>query len=217
MENKLTSEGNPLFSRVADIIHSARSRVVQTVNQELVYAYWAIGREIVQELQGGDERAEYGKRVVKELSQKLTERFGKGYSVPNLWLFKQFFLAYSNTNEIPYTACRELQDSDNQSLEEVNTVRSESGVTFNPSLSWSHYRLLMRVENLNARSFYEKEAADNGWSVRQLDRQISTLFYERLLKSSDKQGMLENVSAKNVPAQPVDVIKDPYVLELKGH
>ena len=98
-----------LFERVAQIIESARSSVVHTINQELVQAYWAIGREIVLELQEGEARAAYGKQVIRRLSEQLTERFGKGFSVLNLQLFRQFYLAYSGTDQIYYTACNKLK------------------------------------------------------------------------------------------------------------
>lgn len=187
-----TSAG--LIERVSGIIETARARIVQSVNREIVHTYWSIGREIVNELQLGDQRAAYGDQVIKQLSQRLTERFGKGYSGRNLELFRKFYLSYSQRLGIPHTVCTDSPD-------------------FNPNLSWSHYRVLMRVEDLEARHFYETEAAAQGWSVRQLERQVHTLFYERLLKSSDKQGMLRESREANGSLRPTDVLKDPYVLE----
>ena len=181
-----------LFERVAQIIESARLSVVHTVNQELVQAYWAIGREIVLELQEGEARAAYGKQVIRRLSEQLTERFGKGFSVLNLQLFRQFYLAYSGTDQIYYTACNKLKIKP----ETENGPRTQSGFQFHPQLSWSHYRILMRVEKLEARAFYEKEAGENGWSLRQLERQVGSLFYERLLKSRDKTGMLTKANSE---------------------
>ena len=198
-----------LFERVAQIIESARSSVVHTVNQELVQAYWAIGREIVLELQKGEARAAYGKQVIRRLSEQLTARFGKGFSVLNLQLFRQFYLAYSETDQIYYTVCNKLKVKP----ETENGPRTQSGFQFHPKLSWSHYRILMRVEKLEARAFYEKEARENGWSVRQLERQVGSLFYERLLKSRDKTGMLTEANSEANQTQVVDVIKDPYMLE----
>ncbi len=233
-----------LFDRVTGIIEIARSRVVQTVNQELVYAYWAIGREIVLELQGGEERAEYGKRILKDLSKRLSDRFGKGYSELNLNLFRRFYLTYNQKDAISYTVCKEFNSDNSQTSSAIsateipytvcreseskksNTVCSESEFPtvsgensipdFNPKLSWSHYRVLMRVEKPSARAFYEKEAGENSWSVRQLERQVGSLFYERLLKSRDKAGMLAEASTEIKPVHVLDVIKDPYVLEFLG-
>ena len=152
------SVAEELFGRVAQIIESARSRIVHTANQELVHAYWAIGREIVLDLQEGEARAAYGKQVLQRLSLQLTKRFGKGFSVLNLQLFRQFYLAYSETDQIYYTACNKLKITP----EREKGPRTQSGFQFHPKLSWSHYRILMRVEKPEARAFYEKEAGENG-------------------------------------------------------
>ena len=225
-DDQLPEKTNPplpasdLLDRVSGIIESARERVVQSVNHELVLAYWSIGREIVTELQQGDERAEYGKQLIKQLSTRLEERFGKGYSERNLELFRRFYLTYKQRLEIPNTLCSELPDSISHTVsaklppgEKGRTAYALSLPNFQPNLSWSHYRVLMRVENRAAHDFYESEAARQSWSVRQLERQVHTLFYERILKSSDKQGMLQASQEENAPLRPIDVLKDPYVLE----
>lgn len=203
------SVAEELFGRVAQIIESARSRVVHTTNQELVQAYWAIGREIVLDLQEGEVRAAYGQRVLQRLSQQLTKRFGKGFSELNLQLFRRFYLTYSETDQISYTACKKLGISPKKE----NGLQKQSGLEFHPKLSWSHYRILMRVKKPEARAFYEEEAGENGWSVRQLERQVGSLFYERLLKSQDKTGMLIEANSEDNQTQVVDMIKDPYMLE----
>ncbi|MDJ0626435.1 MAG: PDDEXK nuclease domain-containing protein [Candidatus Caenarcaniphilales bacterium] len=197
MNNKLPEKSKePLFQRVVSILEEARSKVVRTVNSEMVIAYWLIGREIVEEEQQGEEKAEYGKHLIENLSQKLTEQFGKGYSVPNLRNFRQFYLTFMQRQpEIQYP------------------LGSESNSGFSPGLGWSHYRALMRVDNDHARSFYEVEAIKNQWSKRDLERQIHSLLFERLLKSTDKKGLLELANEGHVVDRPVDVIKDPYVLE----
>lgn len=210
-----------LLDRVSGIIESARERVVQSVNHELVLAYWSIGREIVTELQQGDERAGYGKQLIQQLSTRLEERFGKGYSARNLELFRRFYITYNQRFEIPNTVCSELPvsiphtpRSESPTSEKGRTACALSLPNFQPNLSWSHYRVLMRVENHAARDFYESEAARQGWSVRQLERQVHTLFYERILKSSDKQGMLQASREEGSGSlRPIDVLKDPYVLE----
>lgn len=138
------------------------------------------------EVQGGKEKADYGTGLLKELSKQMTQDFGKGFTVANLKNMRQFFLTFSNGCEL----------------------RSE--------LSWTHYRLLMRVENENARNFYLEEAVKSQWSTRQLERQINTLFYERLLSSKDKQGVAAEIQLLEPAKKPEDVIRDPYVLEFLG-
>ena len=138
------------------------------------------------ERQGGDARAEYGAGLIKELSEQLTKDFGRGFTVANLKNMRQFYLTFPNG----YTLCSEL--------------------------SWSHYRLLMRVENANARGFYLNECVKSRWSTRQLERQINTLFYERLLSSRDKVGVASEISTLEPERTPEDVIRDPYVLEFLG-
>jgi predicted nuclease of restriction endonuclease-like (RecB) superfamily len=183
-----------LYASIRAVLLTASTRVRQTVNDAMVQTYWQIGRLIVEGEQGGEARAEYGKRVLAELAKHLAAEFGKGFSVTNLKLFRQFYLAFP----ISHTLC------DQSSL---------------GRLSWSHFRILLRVEDLKARVWYAKEAADQGWSVRALDRQISTLFYERLLSSQDKAGVRSEaiaLIAEHAPADPRDFIRDPYVLEFIG-
>ncbi|MDD2715254.1 MAG: PDDEXK nuclease domain-containing protein [Candidatus Wallbacteria bacterium] len=188
-----------LFQRVVEILEQARTNVTRTVNSQMVIAYWMIGREILLEEQQGNKRADYGTRLIEQLSLKLTEHFGKGFSPSNLWDFRNFYLCYQErTPEI------------------LHALRGESaaGSTgFSSRLSWTHYRLLMRVEKAEARSFYEIEAEKNGWSSRQLERQINSLFFQRLLKSRDKKGMLKLATDGQLIEKPIDIIKDPYILE----
>jgi len=235
-----------LFDRVVGILEQARSNVVRTVNSQMVIAYWLIGCEIVEEEQKGEARAEYGKQLVENLSRQLTNRYGRGFSLPSLWNFRQFYLSFSDRKpeilstvgrelELPKklsTACREFADDkighpmgdllaepenckadQTEPLEKVTHSVTSSRKGFHSALSWSHYRALMRVENENAQSFYEIEAPKNGWSVRQLERQIHTFYYERLLKSRDKEGMTKLANQGETAEHPLDVIKDPYVLE----
>lgn len=183
-----------LYTNIRAVLLSARSHVRQTINDAIVQTYWQIGRLIVEDEQGGKARAEYGKRVLDELAKRLATEFGKGYSVTNLKLFRQFYLAFP----IGHTLC------------------DQSGLG---RLSWSHFRNLLRVEDIKARAWYAQEAADQGWSVRALDRQINTLFYERLLSSRDKEGVRAEAVARiseEASADPRDFIRDPYVLEFLG-
>ena len=185
-----------LFSRVVTILENARSNVVRSVNSNMVLAYWLIGREIVQELQEGKERAEYGKRVVEMLSDQLMAQYGSGFSVTTLQYFRKFYLAYPNRcSSIPRPVGVEFNEDrydikksrhlgvesiqEHLSLESEEKWASEKGHPsggelsqgFSPQLSWSHYRALMRVKDKKARLFYEQEAIDCGWSKAQLERQ----------------------------------------------
>ena len=199
----------PLLDRVVVILEQARGQVVRAVNTQMVWAYWLIGREIVQALQGGDERAAYGQQVLSEVSRQLTQRYGKGFSLANLQNFRKFYLAYSAravpAAPIQYPAGREL-------------AGSESVQGFSPQLTWSHYRALMRVDNVQARDFYEHEAIECGWSKVQLERQIHSFYFERIVAHRGAQGVLP-AGRERLPGQPVpaaQVLKSPLVLEFLG-
>ena len=199
----------PLLDRVVVILEQARGQVVRAVNTQMVWAYWLIGREIVQALQGGDERAAYGQQVLSEVSRQLTQRYGKGFSLANLQNFRKFYLAYSAravpAAPIQYPAGREL-------------AGSESVQGFSPQLTWSHYRALMRVDNVQARDFYEREAIECGWSKVQLERQIHSFYFERIVANRGAQGVLP-AGRERLPGQPVpaaQVLKSPLVLEFLG-
>lgn len=161
-----------LFDRVVSILEQARGHVVRAVNTQMVTAYWLIGREIVEEVQEGEERAVYGKQVVENLSARLTERYGKGFSVTNLWYFRQFYRAFADRVPILHPMGGESSDSpklhlpggESASVEKHRPADDELEFGFSPLLSWSHYRALMRVEDAAARAFYEREAAECGWS-----------------------------------------------------
>jgi predicted nuclease of restriction endonuclease-like (RecB) superfamily len=201
-----------LFKRVAEIIDGARGRLAQAVNSAMVQAYWAIGREIVLVEQRGDERAEYGESVVRRLSIRLSESYGRGYSLASIWRMRQFYLAYPAGSAL---------SSDPPAKEILAAARRESGPdrllpSFPPQLSWTHYRLLLTVENQRARGFYEIETASQGWSSRELERQITSLLYERLAASRDKDEVLTLAHHGQQIASPQDVVKDPLVLEFLG-
>ncbi len=222
MEDEMTIGGN-LFDRVVQILEQARSNVVQSVNTNMVTAYWLIGREIVVEIQGGEERAEYGKQVIETLSLQLTEQYGKGFSAQTLWNFRQFYQVYAKRLNILSPTGREFAGISKLSL----PGRESQGVPspheehrglqqgFSPQLSWSHYRALMRVSKPAAREFYEREAIECGWSKTQLERQIQTSSYERILAPHGEDGLLtanrERLAGEKL--SPVDVLKSPMVLE----
>jgi predicted nuclease of restriction endonuclease-like (RecB) superfamily len=210
--HELTKRNADLFERVVGILEQARTHVSRTVNSAMVVAYWLIGREIVEEEQFGRKRAEYGKALIEVLSRRLAERYGKGFSASNLWNFRQFYQTFAGRSpEILYPVGRESGGPG-----KIHPAGGESTKGFHPDLSWSQYRALMRVENEDARAFYEREAVRNHWNKRQLERQINTLLFERLLRSRDKEGLLQLAGEDQIERRPLDAIKDPYVLEFLG-
>jgi predicted nuclease of restriction endonuclease-like (RecB) superfamily len=188
---------NPLFETLRQIIHDARKGACQAVNHAMVEAYWNIGRLIVEEEQGGQIRAGYGAFLLKDLAARLTEEFGSGFSLANLKNFRQFFLVFP------------------RGLHGGNIPPDEKGSTVCSELSWSHYRLLMRVENPAARGYYIGEAISQNWSVRALERQIDSLYFERLLTSRDRDAVMSEAKEVTQPLakRPEEFIRDPYVLE----
>jgi predicted nuclease of restriction endonuclease-like (RecB) superfamily len=212
---KTVPEAPLLFDRVRDILESARSNIARTVNTTQVVANWLIGREIVEEEQQGKRRAGYGVKLLSELSEQLGRDYGRGYSVDNLEAFRQFYLQYPSL--ISETVNRNLviptiSETVSRKLVEIASDSWQPGI-LNPNLSWSHYRSLLRVDRQTARNFYEVEAVNHGWTVRELSRQISSLLFDRLAKSRDKEGLMRLAVHGQEVAQPIDVMKDPVVLE----
>ena len=208
-----------LLERVADILQTARTQAARSINTTQVVANWLVGREIVQDEQAGHRRAGYGSALLKELAVRLKEDFGSGYGVDNLELFRRFYLEY------PHLLPVEISDAPRRKLGHVassspiqHAVRGESWQTgqLSADLSWTHYRLLVRLDKAQARAFYEIEAIANSWSARELERQISSLLYERLALSKDKKGLMRLATRGHEVQQPVDVFKDPMVMEFLG-
>jgi predicted nuclease of restriction endonuclease-like (RecB) superfamily len=179
-----------LFKNISGYINTARHNVLHAVNTEQVKAYWLIGRDIVEEEQNGKKRAEYGEYLITEISDRLSNEFGKGFGISTLWDIRKFYITYSNST-IPHA------------------LRGE----FDPKLSWVHYRALMRDNRPEARAFYELEAIRNCWSGRELERQMGSLLFERLLKSRDKKGLMRLACKGQELIRPEDAIKEPLVLE----
>mgnify|MGYP003279549556 FL=1 len=173
------------YEQIKRILFEARNKAYQTANFAMVEAYWNIGKSIVEQ-QDGEERAEYGAKLIAELSKQMTADFGKGFTAANLKNMRQFYLTFPK------------------------------GYALRSELSWTHYRLLMRVENKNAREFYTEEAIKSNWSTRQLERQINSFFYERLLSSQNKEKVSEEIQKMEPVKIPEDIIRDPYVLEFLG-
>ena len=186
--SKLSVNEDGFYSRILDLLKTARKTVVQSVNKTIVDTYFEIGRLIVEEEQNGNSKAEYGQNLIPELSQKLTTEFGKGFSTTNLKQMRTFYLTYSKGQ----------------------TVSDEF------RLSWSHYLMLMRIDNVEERNFYEIETAENNWSLRELQRQFDSALYERLALSRNKNEV-KKLSEKGLKIEKAqDSLKDPYVLEFLG-
>tara|TARA_Y100000310_G_scaffold277447_1_gene295182 strand:- start:488 stop:1444 length:957 start_codon:yes stop_codon:yes gene_type:complete len=175
-----------IYEDIVKLLEKARSRAYIKVNTIMVETYWNIGRIIVEEEQKGEKRAKYGTYLIKELSRKLTERYGKGFSVPNLRKMRQFFQYYP--------------------------IRSPAG----SELSWTHIRRIIRVKDKQIRDFYLIECANNKWSKRELNRQINSMLYERLTLSLDKKKVKQLSQKGQVVSKPEDLIKDPFVFEFLG-
>ena len=226
--SKLSSASNyqGLVAELSRLLEQARRLSARAVNTVMTATYWELGRRIVEFEQGGARRAAYGEELIKRLADDLGRRFGRGFSYPNLSKFRQFYLAYPDKG-ILSTASRESQapflSSRSTGSSEAGSRREEPrGASTRPQqlatsfpLPWSHYVRLLSVKHDAARRFYESEALCGGWSVRQLDRQIATLFYERTALSRDKTTMLTK-GARPLPQDRVDAdeaVKDPLVLE----
>lgn len=209
-----------LAERIERLITEARNRTVAAVNTAMVYTYYEIGRMIVEDEQQGDAYAVYGKETLKRVSSYLIERFGKGYSVDNLERMRKFYLIYSNSAR-PLRNLKNIQimSSKSNSTENSATVLRNSQTPSEQlhfTLSWSHYLKLMRIDNPEERRFYEIEATENNWSLRELQRQFDSSLYERLALSRDKAGVKALAQKGQIVEKPEDMIKDPYVLEFVG-
>jgi predicted nuclease of restriction endonuclease-like (RecB) superfamily len=175
----------------------------------MVQAYWQVGRLIVEHEQRGKSRAEYGESVIASLAARLTEDLGRGFDERNLWYMRRFYLAFPILNAVR---------SESPGTKKRAAVRPESVVgspvpVLRPELSWTHYRLLLSVEDADAREWYANEAASQHWSTRQLERQIAALYYERLLASRRKAPVRKEAREKLATVAPEQFIRDPYVLE----
>ena len=185
--------------------------MLRAYDQTIVLTYFEVGRLIVEDEQQGKERAEYGKSVLKELSQKLSDEFGKGYSVYNLERMRNFYLAYKNRIAKTEKSASVMRKTDE---EKTASLMQKFEPPFN--LSWTHYLLLLKIDNEEERKFYEIEAVNNNWSVRELERQYDSSLYERLVLSRDKEAIKELSRKGQVVTQPIDTIKEPYVLDFLG-
>ena len=210
-----------LFERVSIVIENTRQMIASTINTGEVYAKYEIGRHIVESEQNGEQRAQYGKHILKDLSEKLTATYGAGWSYSNLRQIRQFYIIYSNLTN---TVCQIKNDNRylSNSVKQTTKYNNDSNIGLNNldrpkfSLSWSHYLILMRIENTDERSFYEIECNRQMWSVRQLSRQVNSSLYERLALSRDKDSVMRLAQDGLIVEKPSDIIKNPITLEFLG-
>lgn len=221
-----------LYSEIKSILQQARQTAYRAVNFSMVIAYWQMGMLIVEYEQQGKRKTDYGDYLIKDLAEKLSKEFGKGYTATNLKYFRQFYLTFSVSatgHAVSDQSVIKQEKGKSHAVSDQKSQRKEmrSETTKAPKvddifeipyalrreLSWTHYRLLLSVENEAARTWYMNEAAESNWSTRTLERQINTFTYERILSSKNKKGVKKEVAEKAEKSSPLDFIKDPYVLE----
>lgn len=189
-----------LFDKAVDLIENAKQSIAKAVNNNMIYTYFNIGQMIVEKEQNGEIRAEYGKQVIKKLSNRLQNKYISGYSQRNVEQMRQFYLTFS----IPQTVSAELK----------NNKTGMQKIDF--QLTWSHYLLLMRIQDINERKFYEIESKNNSWGVRELKRQYDSALYQRLVLSKDKEAVKQLAIQGQIIETSDDIVKDPYILEFTG-
>lgn len=222
LNKKYNDEDNMLVNDLRSIVSKARSKAFAAVNYSLVERNWRIGQRIVEQEQNGASRAEYGKHVIEVASVALTKEFGKGFSETNIMNFKKFYLKFKELT-IPQTLSEEFKKQKQQTQFDESSLLPQKGQTVSAQselrlLPWSHYERLIRVEDKKAREWYAKEAFEEGWSFRTLNRNINTLYYERLLMSTKKQPVVDEMQDKTKDYQQdkLEYIKSPVVLEFLG-
>ena len=202
-KNEITPINQSFLENVSEVLAQARKNAKTAVNLAMVYAYYEIGRMIVEEEQHGQNRAAYGKQILQELSKYLSEKYGKGYSAENLKLMRRFYNVYLH-DQIGETVFTQFEN-----LPAVSTGRKFY-------LSWSHYLKLMRIDNIDERHFYEIESVKNDWSLAELKRQYGSSLYERLALSTNKDKVYRLALEGQKVEKAEDAVKDPYVLEFLG-
>jgi predicted nuclease of restriction endonuclease-like (RecB) superfamily len=215
-----------LLNRIRDIWERSRTQASRSVNTAHVCANWLIGQQIVDAEQGGARRAGYGQALLQNLAQRLTAQYGSGFSLTALKHMRGFHLAYPallgrkghalRDQLLGHPAAKKSHSARDLSSADTSPPRAWKPGILHPALSWTHYRALLKVSRQQARDFYEIEAVKNGWSARQLERQIASLLFDRLARSRDKKGLLALARQGHEPLRPQDLIKDPYVLEFLG-
>ena len=219
MGNNTIQSVGEYITDIRNIIRAARNQAWSAVNAAMCEAYWLIGKRIVEEEQQGKHRADYGKEIIKKLSQVLRQEFGRWFGERNLWDFRQFYLVFQD-DEIWHTPCAKLtQDKKILHAPRAELTHDEEfWHAVRAKLTWTHFRRLMRVADQDARKYYLTEAAEQHWTVKTLDRNISTLYYQRLLSSQKKDLVAAEMQEKTVTFQDdkLSFIKNPAVLEFLG-
>ena len=207
-----------MTDRLIAIVEAAQRHVTRSINSAMVQAYWHIGREIVEIEQQGKERARYGDAVVKRVSERLSARFGRGFSYATVKRMKQFYTTYPTGSALSDIRIGSAVLSLSESIGSAPLISSESAqlALFPSDLGWTHYLSLVRIKSDGARAFYELESVEGNWSTRELDRQIGSMLYERLAKSRDTTAVKALSTEGQVISRPADAIKDPMVLEFLG-
>ncbi len=217
--NDIQLRENALFERISSLIDLAHKRVKTTIDTTMVYTYYGVGQYIVEDEQQGERRAQYGQAVLKNLSARLTNKYGEGWSVDTLENCRKFYRVYSGyeISSAVQTKSETLsRESDIQPLEISETLSRKYGNNLSFTLSWSHYLVLMRIKNEEERRFYEIECQKQDWSVRQLKREYGASLYERLVLSRDPKEVLRLSQEGHTIEKPNDIIKDPITLEFLG-
>lgn len=227
----MAKKQHPLLSQhgfveqAVQLIQSARQQAVRQTNSLMVFTYFQLGKLIVNEEQSGSAKATYGEEIIKQLSRELTKQFGKGFSPRNLASIRLFYLQYQSKLASSILQTPSAKSSGRQKLQTLSAKSGQSSISETASrfsfaelfpLSWSHYVTLLAVKDENERSFYEIEAAQNNWSVRELKRQYDSGLYERLALSKDKKKVKQLAQKGQIIEKPEDVIKSPYILEFLG-
>ncbi len=219
-------KSNGIYYRIRNIIESARTTVARSVNTTQSIAHWLVGHEIIEEEQQGKFRGKYGQQEIAKLSKRLQTEYGSGYSMQNLRYMRQFYFEYPSfirQNQIRHAVRGELEKPlENVSAAIRHALRGESGVQeksnwrpgkWHPDLAWTHYRILLKVAKKEVRAFYEIESIKNKWSARNLERQINSMLFHRLLKSRNKKGVIALANKGQEITRPIDILKEPVVLE----
>jgi len=223
----VSKQKTTLYKSIRQVLEQARGMAYRAVNCTMVQAYWRVGKLIVEDEQQGKRKAEYGEALLKELSQKLTRDFGKGFTDNNLRYMRQFYLSFpirhalrdksleNNSTSIRHALRDKSQTTALPAIRDAARHKSSQEPMLRPELSWTHYRLLLSVKDTEARNYYLHEAAEQNWSTRALERQINSLYYKRLISSANKKPVKKEAEKKTKElAQSItDFIKDPFVLE----
>ena len=211
---------NNYITDIREILKSARSKAYSAVNHAMVEAYWLVGKRLVEEEQQGQERAKYGKHIIKESSKALTAEFGAGFSERSVWQYRQFYLMFPEFGIMSDDSKTSADDNDTNSIMRTPFAQLQPAEMTGHlrSLNWSQIQRIMRVSDPEARTYYVKEASEHSWTIKTLDRNISTLYYQRLLASQVKEPVIQEMQerTKQFQQDTLEFIKNPSVVEFLG-